>query len=205
MMMRRALSSLMTLLVSLIVGLAVPPASAHGPSRPAERLPAIGPAPDFSLTTQDGTAFSLAGLRGKVVALNFVFTRCADVCPIATHKMVEIQDQLGEVFGRDVFFVSVTVDPDNDTLEELALYAHALGCNPSGWAFLTGPPAAVRDVATSYGVFHDRSPGEEVRHNLLTSLIDREGRLRVQYMGERFDPSELLHDLRGLIAEDAGK
>ncbi len=174
---------------------------AHGTDAAAERLAKIGPAPDFTLTAQDGAAFSSADLRGKVVALNFVFTRCVDVCPIATAKMVGIQRQLGEEFGRDVFFVSVTVDPEHDTVEVLARYARALGCDPAGWTFLTGSPAAVRDVARSYGVVHYQGQGGDVSHNLLTSLVDREGTLRVQYMGERFDPQELLHDIRDLLAE----
>ena len=145
--------------------------------------------------------FSTAELRGKVVALNFVFTRCTDVCQIATAKMVQIQRSLGEHFAADVFFVSVTVDPEHDTPEVLSRYATALGYDPSGWAFLTGSPQSIKDVARSYGVFHDQPPGSEIQHNLLTSLVDREGTLRVQYMGERFDPSEMLHDLRDLVAE----
>ncbi len=201
--MRRALTSMLAGGFSVVVALVPPSVSAHDPDGPAERLMKIGPAPDFTLTTQDGTAFSMADLRGKVVALNFVFTRCAEVCPIATHKMVGIQQELGERFGRDVFFVSVTVDPEHDTPEVLADYADTLGSDPSGWAFLTGSPAAIRDVARSYGVFHDRRPGGEVEHNLLTSLVDREGTLRVQYLGERFDPRELLHDLHDLMAEGA--
>lgn len=187
---------------SVVVSLVPAPVSAHGADAPAERLTKIGVAPDFTLIAQDETMFSMVGLRGKVVALNFVFTRCTDVCPIATAKMVGLQRTLGEQFGRDVFFVSVTVDPEHDTPEVLERYARALGCDPSGWAFLTGSPAAIRDAARSYGVFHDRRSGGQVDHNLLTSLIDREGWLRVQYMGERFDPGELLHDLRDLIAEE---
>ena len=185
-----------------IVAFGSAPAAAHGADAPAERLAEIGPTRDFTLTAQDGAAFSMADLRGKVVALNFVFTRCTDVCPIATAKMVQIQHALGEQFGRDVFFVSVTVDPEHDTPEVLARYARALGCDPSAWAFLSGSPAAIRGVARSYGVFHDRRSGGAVDHSLLTSLVDREGMLRVQYMGERFDARELLHDLRDLVAEE---
>lgn len=199
--MRRALRRMILAFGLPVAALGPAPALAHGADGPAEALATIGPAADFTLTAEDGTPFSMAELRGKVVALNFVFTRCADVCPIATVKMVQIQRALGEQFGRDVFFVSVTVDPGHDTSEVLARYAGAFGYDPSGWAFLTGSAAAIRDVARSYGVFHDRRSGGEVDHNLLTSLVDREGTLRVQYMGERFDTRELLHDLRDLMAE----
>ena len=189
-------------LVWVVASLVPPEVSAHGPDSPTERLAEIGRAPDFTLTTQNGIAFSMFDLRGKVVAVNFVFTRCTDVCPLATYKMVGIQDALGEQFSRDVFFVSVTVDPAHDTPEVLLDYARSMGSNLSGWAYLTGSPAIIREVARNYGVFHRRRSDGEVEHNLLTSLVDREGTLRVQYMGERFDSDELLHDLRDLIAED---
>lgn len=193
-------SPLLTLLT--LIGLLIPAsAGAHGAGKQAERLAKIGPAADFTLTAQDGTAFSLADLRGKVIAVNFVFTRCADVCPLATAKMVGIQRKLGDAFGKDVFFVSVSVDPEYDSAETLASYARALGCDTSGWAFLTGSAAQIHRVARSYGVFHDQASDGRVNHNLLTSLVDREGTLRVQYMGERFDPDELLRDLRDLMAE----
>lgn len=175
---------------------------ARSPDGYASTLPKIGPAPDFTLTAQDGTAFSMADLRGKVVALNFVFTGCGDLCPLVTYKMLDIQEELSAQFGRDVFFVSITVDPEHDTPDVLAYYADALGCDTSGWAFLTGSPAATKDVARSYGVFYRQDSGEEIEHSLLTSLVDREGMLRVQYMGERFDPGELARDLRDLMAED---
>lgn len=184
-----------------IILLAANSVLAHGANAPTAQLAKIGPAPAFELTAQDGSTFSTAALRGKVVAVNFVFTRCSDVCPVATAKMVQIQRALGEQFGSDVFFVSVTVDPEHDTPQVLSRYARALGCDPSGWAFLTGSVESIENVARSYGVFRDRPSGAEVQHNLLTSLVDRDGTLRVQYMGERFDPNEMLHDLRDLIAE----
>lgn len=193
---------LIAICLSLIV--LVPEAAiAHGDSGKATRLSRIGAAPDFTLVTQDGTTFSVGDLRGKVVAVNFIFTRCVDVCPLATHKMVGIQQKLGDAFGRDVFFISITVDPEHDTPKVLSEYADTFGCNLSGWAFLSGANTVVRDVAEKYGVVFRRVSGGETEHILLTSIIDREGILRVQYMGERFNPSEFLHDLRDLIDEKA--
>jgi protein SCO1/2 len=162
----------------------------------------IGPAPAFSLTTQDGSALSLADLRGKVVMVNFIFTNCADTCPLLTAKLVEIQDELGRNFGAKVFFVSITVDPKVDHPEELRNYAEAMGTDPIGWAFLTGAPEKIQQVARQYGVVADKRPDGEVDHNLTTSIVDRDGILRVQYIGERFDQREFLHDLLDLIDED---
>lgn len=165
------------------------------------RLPVIGPAPDFALTSQDGAAVSLADFRGRAVAVTFIFTTCADTCPLLTAKMAGVQDALGGAFGTTVAFVSITVDPAHDTPAVLKSYAADFGADPAGWTFLTGPEAAIRDVARRYGVFADVGAGRDVDHTFLTSLVDRRGRLRVQYLGVRFDPDEFRHDLLGLAAE----
>jgi protein SCO1/2 len=119
-----------------------------------------------------------------------------------TAKLVTVQDQLGSKFGAAVFFVSITVDPKVDRPEELRYYAKAMGTDPVGWAFLTGTPEKLGAVARQYGVIADERPDGSVDHNLTTSIVDRDGILRVQYVGERFDPSEFLHDLLDLIGED---
>jgi protein SCO1/2 len=83
----------------------------------------------------------------------------------------------------------------------LKRYAQAHRANSAGWSFLTGTPAEIREVAGSYGVIYKKTPNGDVDHTFLTSLIDRGGTLRVQYMGVRFDPDELLRDLQGLSKE----
>ena len=170
----------------------------------AARLAKIGPAPEFTLTTQDGGSLSLRDLRGKVVAVTFFYASCADTCPLLTAKMATLQAKLGPEFGSRVFFASVTVDPERDTPEVLRRYAHAHEANLDGWAFLTGTPAEIQDVERRYGVYARRNPGGDVDHTFLTSLIDREGILRVQYLGVRFNPDELLGDLRSLLREASG-
>jgi len=171
--------------------------------RPAESadLPDMGPAPDFALVSQQSAELSLESLRGKVVVVAFIYTLCSDVCPMLTDKMARVQDALGEAFGRDVAFVSITFDPERDTLEALRDYAEVFSANPTGWYFLTGAPAVVREVTRRYGVVTFPGADGAVDHNLLTSLIDRRGRMRVQYAGYRFDPDEMEQDLRALMAE----
>jgi hypothetical protein len=90
------------------------------------RLPVIGPAPPFTLTSQDGKEVALADLRGKVVAVTFIYTGCPDVCPLLTDKMARVQDELGAVFGAKVAFISITLDPENDTPAVLRDYARRL-------------------------------------------------------------------------------
>jgi protein SCO1/2 len=174
---------------------------AHSTTSNSERLPTIGPAPDFSLTSQDGVPVSLRDFRGKVLAITFIFTSCADTCPLLTAKMVQVQDALGPDFGAKISFVSITVDPERDTSAVLKDYARTFGADLKGWAFLTGTPAAIDDVTDRYGIYAQPVSQGGVDHTFLTSLIDQEGNLRVQYLGVRFDPEEFRRDLLSLLGE----
>jgi len=167
----------------------------------AETLPKIKSAPEFTLTQQDGKRLALKELRGKVVAITFIFASCTDTCPLLTGKMAGIQDRLGPAFGPQAFFLSITVDPERDTSAVLKRYAETHKANPAGWAFLTGTPAEIRDVAKSYGIYYKKTPRGDVDHTFLTSLVDQNGILRVQYMGVRFNPDEMLRDLQSLLRE----
>jgi protein SCO1 len=164
-------------------------------------LPQIAPAPEFSLTSQEGTPVSLADFRGKVVAVTFIYTLCTDTCPVLTPMMSFVQDRLGPDFGTKIAFVSITVDPERDTPAVLTEYAEAFGANPAGWSFVTGAPEAIREVTRRYGVFAAQTADGDVDHSFLTSIVDRRGILRVQYLGARFDPEEFRRDLLSLVKE----
>lgn len=182
---------------------------AHDPSQnemapdlpPEMRLPVIGPAPDFDLMSQDGERVALADLHGKVVAVTFIFTMCPDICPMLTSNLSQVQEMLGDDFGKSIAFVSITVDPENDTPDVLREYAEAFGADLGGWAFLTGDPRVLKQVAQGYGVFAEKAVGGGVDHTLLTSIVDPRGVLRVQYIGYRFDLEEFRGDLLSLVGE----
>ena len=183
-----------------VLGACATNTSAHETKSNA-RLPVVGPAPEFVLTTQSGERLSLTNLRGKVLAVTFIYATCKDTCPILTAKMATLQQRLGADFGPRVRFVSVTVEPEVDTPAVLKAYAERFGADPAGWSFLTGSGAEVDDVVRRYGAFAKRVKPGEVDHLFLTSLVDRDGMLRVQYLGYRFDPDEMLRDLRSLLRE----
>jgi protein SCO1/2 len=182
--------------VAIIFSFAVALSAAGG-----ESLPQIKPAPEFMLTKQDGKRLALKELRGKVLAITFIYASCTDTCPLLTAKMAGIQDRLGSDFGAKVFFVSITVDAERDTPDILKRYAEAYKANPAGWAFLTGTAAEIRDVTKRYGIYYKKMPGGDVDHTFLTSLVDRKGMLRVQYMGVKFNPDEMLRDIQSLVRE----
>jgi protein SCO1 len=164
-------------------------------------LSKIGPAPDFTLTNQDGKPLSLSALRGKVTAVTFIFTGCGSTCPLLTAKLVSIQKGLGADFGRTVFFAAITVDPLADTPSVLKRYARAYGADLNGWAFLTGTPAQISEVTHRYAVYYKEKFDGDIDHTFLTSLIDAAGTIRVQYLGVRFDSNEFLQDIQSLLRE----
>jgi protein SCO1/2 len=193
--MRAALALIFVVLASLMLA---QPHRAE-PAAQEQELPKIAPAPEFALISQDGASVKLADYRGKVVAVTFIFTLCADTCPVLTPMMSFVQDQLGGNFGEKIHFVSITVDPERDTPEVLKEYAQAFGANLSGWSFLTGTPDAIRDVTRRYGIFAAKTANGSIDHTFLTSIIDQRGILRVQYLGVRFDPEEFRRDLVSLL------
>ena len=77
--------------------------------------------PDVSVTTQDGKTLHFYDdlIKGRIVVVSFIYTSCSELCPIETARLAEVKDRLGDAVGRDVFFVSMTVDPEHDTPEML--------------------------------------------------------------------------------------
>ena len=76
-------------------------------------------------------------LKGKVFAINFIYTKCTDVCPAETAQLRQVQDLIGDRLGRDVFIYSISIDPEHDTPEVLNKYRHMFGI-ADGWSFFTG-------------------------------------------------------------------
>ncbi len=94
---------------------------------------------DVTLVNQNGESVRFYSdlLKGKVVVINSFFGTCQSVCPPVTQKLVQIQNALGDRFGKEVFFVSLSVDPTHDTPPRLKQYANKYHVKP-GWSFLTG-------------------------------------------------------------------
>jgi protein SCO1 len=94
---------------------------------------------DVELLNQDGKKVRLYSdvLKGKTVVVNAFFTTCTSVCPPMNRNMERIQEAFGDRVGRDVFLVSITVDPTVDTPARLKEYAQKFHAGP-GWMFLTG-------------------------------------------------------------------
>src|SRR5262249_30241671 len=109
--------------------------------------------PNVPLLTQDGTTVRLYDdlLKGKAVAINLIYTRCKDECPLETARLVQVQRLLGDRVGKDIFFYSISSDPKHDTPAVLKAYAEKFGVGP-GWLFLTGSEDDLKLVAKKLGL-----------------------------------------------------
>ena len=139
-----------TVQVTLLVGTAA--LLCAGPALPQNRWGADY-FPNVELITQDGARVRLYDdlLKGKSVAINVIYTRCKDECPLETARMAQLQGILGERMGKDIFFYSISIDPGYDTPKVLKAYAEKYGVGP-GWLFLTGKPEDIKRVAKKIGL-----------------------------------------------------
>lgn len=146
------------------------------------------PVPDFTLTDQHGAVFMLSTLRGRWVAVNFIYTRCPlpEVCPRLTATFASLQRRFRDA---PLTLLSITLDPRYDTPEILAAYARRTSAG-ANWRFLTGPPETVSTVARSFGLFSWTEEGVIV-HNSTTALIDPAGRLAALIEGSSFGLDEI--------------
>jgi protein SCO1/2 len=159
----------------------------------AARQVAVGAAvPDFALTNQVHGSQSLSQLRGRVVAVNFIYTSCPlpQFCLRTANHFGVLQKRFQSRLGRDLALLTITFDPARDTPERLAQYASQWQADPARWQFLTGPAADIQRVAGLFGV--DFFPDEGLlMHSLHTAVIDRRGILVANIEGNRYTAAQL--------------
>ncbi|WP_052659189.1 SCO family protein [Pseudomonas sp. LFM046] len=124
--------------------------------------------PDVPLVTQDGKTVHLYQdlLKGKKVAINMIFTSCADSCPLSTANLARVQKELGDQ-AADIHFYSITVDPETDTPQVLKAYAEKFHAGPN-WLFLTGKEDDIRLAQKKLGLWSSTDAEDPDAH--LTSL-----------------------------------
>ena len=177
---------------------------AHVPGTPREVPPTSATpntkAPAFVLLNQEGNRFDSTTLHGKVVVLNFIFTTCTDVCPLFTANLAQLQRTLKNEQGN-VFFVSISIDPEVDSPKVLKSYAQRYGADFQNWAFLTGGEAQLQQVWKSFDVRVIKKGRGLVQHTSLTTVIDRQGIRRFNFFGEKWPLKDLLRDTSALLEE----
>lgn len=181
---------LLCLLVAHGAG-AEPPAGSDAAASPWLAVP---------LVDQEGRPFRLETLRGKLVLLSFVFTRCPGPCPALTSHLVDLQHELGDDLRAEVHLVSLGIDPE-DRIEDLVAFARARGVAFDGWSFVSGRPDDVRRLAGHFASELFAGEDGEPDHRLAVFLLDREGRNVQRYAAADLDVSRVLRDVRALASQ----
>lgn len=179
-------------LIDRVKILSAAPASAGIPDAAPPSVAIGQPIPDFTLTDQDGAAVSLQSLRGKVVAVSFIYTRCPlpDYCPRVMTNLGALRDRFGDWLGTDVALLTITFDPQYDTPEKMKQYARRYGADIPGWRLLTGSREAIARVCSLFGVEYWPEEGM-ITHTLRTAVVDREGRLAATVEGKEHSTRQL--------------
>jgi protein SCO1/2 len=157
--------------------------------------------PDFRMTDQDGRTLTLSDLRGNVVALTFIYTRCPlpEFCPRIDSKFSALANRVSAVPGRSehVRLLSVSFDPEHDTPAVLKAHATRLGARPPLWTFAVASHEELAKVARPLGLTYGPARGEVI-HNLVVAVIDPEGRLVRLEIGagaREWEPADLLKSM----------
>ncbi len=155
---------------------------------PANLLKLDAAVPDFALTDQDGREVRLSQFRGRVVVINFVYTRCPlpDVCPRLAAHFAYVHRKL-----RDrVQLLTITVDPTYDTSSVLKEYARRWNADGEHWRFLTGDEARIHEAGGLFGVVFWPEEGA-ITHTSATAILGADGRLRALIEGSAYRPEQL--------------
>lgn len=175
-----------------------------------ERLQPGDEVPDFALTDQDGQARRLSDLRGKVVVLTFIYTRCPlpDFCPAMDRRFSELSQSLATSASRSekVRLVSLSFDPENDTPEVLKKHAEIRGAKPPLWTFAVASHEELGKIAPALGLMY--GPGKnEIIHNLCTAVIGPDGKLARLDVGTKnndWTTADMLKAIAPLLAGAGG-
>jgi protein SCO1/2 len=165
--------------------------------------PALGTAiPDLTFLNQDGRRIALGDLRGEILVITFIYTRCPlpDYCPLMTQRFDELADALAldAPLARRVRLLSVTLDPEYDTPPVLKAYSSPyLGAKRPvpAWEFLTSDPETIRRLAEFFGLLY-RTESDQIVHSLRTAVVAPTGGVTKVLRGNRWTADDLLAAVR---------
>lgn len=162
--------------------------------------------PPFSFIDRYGRPFTDKQVEGKILVVDFFFTRCTTICPKMGVQMQQLQLKLDDAAYKDVVFLSHTVDPEHDTPEVLDAYARKLQADTARWKFLTGAKADLY-LQGSEGYFLAAKEDVMAEGGFLHSeqfvLVDKDRHIRGYYDGTTSGGmNALAADLKMLLKEE---
>ena len=144
-----------------------------------EPPPYLGTVAPFVLTKQDGEPMHF-GNDDRPIVVNFIYTRCSDICPVLTAKMAQIQERIP---AEDALLLSISVDPNYDTPAVLKQYGQQFDADFERWYFLTGEESQTRAVVQSFQTIYETIPQPDgstpnIMHSEQFILVDEFGEIR---------------------------
>lgn len=185
-----------------VIGLAGYPIVARAATQPASEQASadnVNYLPDVTLTNQFGKPVSLASLKGKPLLVSFIHTSCKGVCELMTAKMKDVAGDLG-ANGTKVTMVSISTDPEDDHPAQLMAYAKKENVANDGFIFLTGKPAAIKQVLAVYGV-NQHAGDDEMTHVFDLFLIGPDGHQVRHYHGLNIQAAKVVGDIQHTLAD----
>ena len=162
-------------------------------------LPALLLAATFvqpKLIDQTGHAFTFDSLRGSAVALTFVSAHCSDACPLIDAEFAAADAALKKSH-TGVRLLTITLDPERDSLGDLRKLAHTFSADPRTWIVAGGTRKDVHEVMNAFGVIAQRGPdGYEDAHSTEVFVIDARGVLRATLLPSRNLPEQITEAVR---------
>ena len=144
-------------------------------------------------------------LAGHITFLAFIYTRCGDICPLATMRLAQLRDLAGSTGGDKLRLITISFDPDHDTPERMAEFAkpwfEADDHIRTPWLFLTAPSReSIAPLLTSYNQAlapnaDENGAFKQTSHLMRVFLIDEKARIRNIYSPDFLDPRLMLNDL----------
>ena len=160
---------------------------------------------NVEVKTQDGRTLRFYDnvLKGKIVLINFFYTECDAICPLMTENLARVQELLGPRVGKDIFMVSISLQPEHDTPEVLAAYAQTYGAGP-GWTFLTGQKDDIELLRHRLGfVDSDKVEDADPDQHVGTVRITNEPMHRWAMSPALLNPAAMIRALKRVIPESA--
>jgi protein SCO1/2 len=164
-------------------------------------MPHIATLPAMEFTAHDGSKVTRADFDGRVTVVDFIFTRCVSSCPRLSERMAEARKALdADVRAGQLRFLSISVDPEHDTPEELAKFAARYGADAPVWRFASGPVEEVERVVVQgfrTGLTRSAKRAEvgDIVHGEKFIVVDRKGDIRA------FLSTETGHDAAAVVEE----
>ena len=203
------IAGLVTVLVVFVVLLIAQPDTQSGPRQgevvSTGRADIGGP---FMLVDHTGRTVTHADFEGRAMLIYFGYTYCPDICPFSLQIMAAALDQMNEADRAQIQPVLITVDPQRDTVEQMALYVTSAAF-PDGLIGLTGTPEQVATAASAWRVVYQRAEDESgdpdaylMDHSSLVYLMDGEGQF-VRVFGHAVSPGEMAEALQDFLEEES--